>query len=80
MPRLVAEALAEVAALPGTATGRTPATAHDVVNDGHDALIALGHSPADAREKIEQALRSHGKFKSVDELIQAIYKNERKTG
>lgn len=55
-------------------------TAHNVVNDGHDALIALGHSPADAREKIEQALRSQGKFKSVDELIQAIYKNERKTG
>jgi len=55
-------------------------TTHDVVNDGHDALIALGHSPADAREKIEQALRSQGKFKSVDELIQAIYRNERKTG
>ncbi len=55
-------------------------TTHDVINDGHDALIALGHSPADAREKIEQALRNHGKFKSVDELIQAIYRNERKTG
>jgi Holliday junction DNA helicase RuvA len=53
-------------------------TTHDVVNDGHDALIALGHSPADAREKIEHALRSQGKFKSVDELIQAIYRNERK--
>jgi len=55
-------------------------TTHDVVNDGHDALIALGHSPADAREKIENALRSQGKFKSVDELIQAIYRNERKGG
>jgi holliday junction DNA helicase RuvA len=54
-------------------------TPRDVINDGHDALIALGHSPADAREKIEQALRSQGKFKSVDELIQAIYRNERKT-
>lgn len=53
-------------------------TTHDVINDGHDALIALGHSPADAREKIEQALRTQGKFKSVDELIQAIYRNERK--
>lgn len=53
-------------------------TANDVVNDGHDALIALGHSSSDAREKIEQALRTQGKFKSVDELIQAIYRNERK--
>jgi holliday junction DNA helicase RuvA len=50
----------------------------NVINDGHDALIAVGHSPQDAREKIEAALRVHGKFKSVDELIQAIYKNERK--
>jgi Holliday junction DNA helicase RuvA len=49
-----------------------------VINDGHDALIAVGHSPQDAREKIEAALRLHGKFKSVDELIQAIYKSERK--
>jgi holliday junction DNA helicase RuvA len=55
-------------------------TTHDVINDGHDALIALGHSPADARDKIERALRSQGKFKSVDELIQTIYKNERKSG
>jgi holliday junction DNA helicase RuvA len=54
-------------------------TTHDVINDGHDALIALGHTPADAREKIEQALRGQGKFKSVDELIQAIYRNERKS-
>lgn len=53
-------------------------TTRDVINDGHDALIALGHSPSDAREKIEQALKNQGKFKSVDELIQAIYKNERK--
>jgi Holliday junction DNA helicase RuvA len=60
-------------------TGAEHETTHDVINDGHDALIALGHTPADAREKIEQALRSQGKFKSVDELIQAIYRNERKS-
>ena len=39
VPRLVAEALAEVAALPGTATGRTPAPAHDVA--GAMAAAAL---------------------------------------
>lgn len=53
-------------------------TARDVINDGHDALISLGHSPQDAREKIEAALKAHGKFKSVDELITAIYRSERK--
>jgi len=52
-------------------------TEHDIIRDGHDALVAVGHSPADARDKIERVLRVHGKFKSVDELIQAIYKNER---
>lgn len=52
-------------------------TTHNVINDCHDALVAVGHTPADAREKIERALKAHGKFKSVDELIQAIYRNER---
>ncbi|MBX3440846.1 MAG: Holliday junction DNA helicase RuvA [Planctomyces sp.] len=49
----------------------------NLLNDCHDALIALGHSPADAREKIEQAIRANPKIKSIDELIQAIYRNER---
>jgi Holliday junction DNA helicase RuvA len=57
--------------------GDTSETTRDVVNDTYDALIALGHTAAEAREKIEQVTRSKEKFKSVDELIQAIYKSER---
>ena len=52
---------------------------HDVVTEGYAALIALGHSTAEAREKIEQAVQAHGKFKTVQDLINEIYRQERGT-
>lgn len=48
----------------------------DVVADGYEALVALGHTPTDARKKIEAAVASGGKFKSVDELINEVYRQE----
>lgn len=47
-----------------------------VVEDTFQALQALGHSESDARQLIEQALASGGKFKDVETLIQAIYKKQ----
>ena len=52
-------------------------TDRDVLGEGYEALLALGHSATDAREKIERAVREKGKFKSVEELIQEIYRQER---
>ncbi|MEZ5939892.1 MAG: Holliday junction branch migration protein RuvA [Planctomycetaceae bacterium] len=49
----------------------------DVINEGYEALVALGHSNVDAREKIEQALKEKGKFKTVEELLQQIYSQQR---
>jgi len=49
----------------------------DVLNEGYEALIALGHSMVDAREKIEKAVQSKGKFKTVEELLQQIYSQQR---
>ena len=51
--------------------------ASDVLQEGYAALIALGHSVSEAREKIEQAVKTHGKFKSVQDLINEIYRQER---
>ena len=48
----------------------------DVVSEGFEALVALGHSPTDARKKIEAAAESKGKFKSVEELINEVYRQE----
>lgn len=52
-------------------------TDRDVLNEGHEALLALGHSASDARDKIEQAVKAKGKFKSVEELLQQIYSQQR---
>lgn len=48
----------------------------DVINEGYEALIALGHHPTDARKKIEAAVASKGKFKSVEDLINEVYRQE----
>lgn len=45
----------------------------NIMSEGYEALIALGHSAAEARQKIEQAMESKTKFKSVEELLQQIY-------
>ena len=53
---------------------------HDVLSESYQALIALGHSQVDAREKIEKATESKkGKFKSVEELLQVVYSQQRPT-
>lgn len=52
-------------------------TDRDVLNEGYEALIALGHSMPDARDKIEAAVKAKGKFKSVEELLQQIYSQQR---
>ena len=52
--------------------------ANSVTNEAYEALLALGHSAIDAREKIDQAEEtSKGKFKSVEELLQEIYRQQR---
>lgn len=48
----------------------------DVLTEGYQALVALGHSPVDARKKIERATESKGKFKSVEDLINEVYRQE----
>ncbi len=47
-----------------------------VVEDTFQALLALGHGEADARQLIEQVLASGGKFKDTETLIQEIYKRQ----
>ena len=49
-----------------------------VFTDAYDALIALGHTPPDAREKIERTANSGRKFKSVEEILDEIYRSQQK--
>lgn len=48
-----------------------------IVEDTYQALMALGHTTSDAREKVEQAIESNAKAKTVDELLMEIYKRNR---
>lgn len=50
------------------------ATRHDVFADAHEALIALGHTAAEARKLIETATAGGKKFKTVEDLLTEIYK------
>lgn len=44
-----------------------------VAEETFDALVALGHSEADARQLIDDALSSSKKFKDTESLLTAIY-------
>lgn len=45
----------------------------DVVDDTYQILCSLGHSETDARKLLEGALKTKRKYKSVEELLQAVY-------
>ena len=46
-----------------------------VFNDAFDALVTLGHSAPDARQKIEQVAAAGKKFKSVEDVLEEIYRS-----
>ena len=50
----------------------------DVMREAFDALRSLGHSESDARRLIEAALDGKQKFKTVEEMLQAIYQQSHK--
>jgi Holliday junction DNA helicase RuvA len=62
---------------PSEANG-TPETAHpDVVRDTYAALLSVGHNESQAREAIDRVLSGKKKFKSVADMIEAIYQQSR---
>lgn len=53
-------------------------TGHDIVNEAYEALLSLGHTSGDARQKIEATIDTGVKFKNVEELLTEIYRQERR--
>ncbi|MHC4876325.1 MAG: Holliday junction branch migration protein RuvA [Planctomycetota bacterium] len=53
------------------------ATQPSIAEDAYEALLSLGHNAAEAREKVEVAIKSKPKAKSVDELLMEIYRRNR---
>jgi Holliday junction DNA helicase RuvA len=52
--------------------------ASDLMSEAYEALISVGHSPQDARDRIETAMSGGKKFKSVEDVLAEIYQRQRK--
>jgi holliday junction DNA helicase RuvA len=55
--------------------GEAPATNVDgsVLEDAYQALLSVGHSPQEARDRLDKALAGGKHYKSVEEILLAIY-------
>ena len=70
---------------PGADAGHAPADANgapdhaepDVIRDTFAALLSVGHNESQARQAIDRALAGKKKFKSVADMIDAIYQQNR---
>ena len=48
-----------------------------IINDAFDALVSLGYNAIDARSKLDLVCQGKTKFKTVEDVILAIYQQER---
>ncbi len=46
---------------------------HNIADETFQILVSLGHAETEARRLLEQPLASKKKFKSVEDLLQAVY-------
>ena len=56
----------------GTAAPAAP-TDGNLFEDAYQALVSVGHSPAEARDRLDKVLAGGKTFKSVEEILVAIY-------
>jgi Holliday junction DNA helicase RuvA len=45
----------------------------DVLEDAYRALLSVGHSPSEARERLDRVLAGGRSFQSVEDILTAIY-------
>jgi Holliday junction DNA helicase RuvA len=59
----------------GDGAAAAPATVVDgnVIEDAYQALMSLGHTPTEARAKLDRALQGGRSYKSVEAILTAIY-------
>jgi Holliday junction DNA helicase RuvA len=69
-------------AAPPTADGAPPKEGAgvgvdgNVIEDAYQALLSVGHGPAEARSRLDKVLGTGKAFKSVEEVLLEIYKGE----
>ncbi len=66
-------------ALAGKHPTEVPGTAVEgqLLEDAYNALLAVGHSPLEARNRLDKVLASGKDFKSVQEILEEIYRQDR---
>lgn len=74
---IVAQAEAADATAPAAANGQAESVEPDVIRDTFAALLSVGHTESQARQAIDRALAGKKKFKSVADMIDAIYQQNR---
>ena len=62
------------AGTPDDATAPTTAVDGIVIEDTYQALLSVGHSPLEARNRLDRALIGGKLYKSVEEILLEIYK------
>src|SRR5437868_5123319 len=58
---------------PGAA-GVVAAVDSNVIEDAYQALLSVGHSPHEARDRLDKVLTGGQRFKTVEDMLMAIYK------
>jgi len=48
----------------------------NLLEDAYQALLSVGHSPAEARSRLDKALTGDKKFKSVEDILLEIYQKQ----
>lgn len=51
--------------------------ASDLMSEAYEALLSVGHTPVDARNRLETVMESRKKFKSVEDILAEIYQRQR---
>jgi Holliday junction DNA helicase RuvA len=64
------------ASVPTTEGGPAPTVVVDgnVLEDAYQALLSVGHSPGEARDRLDKILAGGRSYKSVEEILLEIYK------
>jgi Holliday junction DNA helicase RuvA len=58
---------------PASATEAPPMDGN-LLEDAYQALVSVGHGPGEARERLDKVLAGGKPYKSVEEILMAIYK------
>jgi Holliday junction DNA helicase RuvA len=74
---LIVSAGAPAGGVPAETNGAPENARPDVIRDTYAALLSVGHTESQARQAIDRALAGKRKFKSVADMIDAIYQQNR---